>query len=138
MGADLDADQVGRRAHGPVAGIAGVGHGSGGAGGDLADDHSDIEQSAARRLRESGREILQLVGRITIRRYESPRWGGLAFGSNPPYGLQEVVKDPQRFSDCTICEDGLCGSRDEIVSAFKVCGTNRAVPPVVKPKARGV
>jgi hypothetical protein len=50
--------------------------------------------------------------------------------------LREVVKDPQRFSDCIICEDGLCGSGDNIVSAFKVCGTDCHVPPVIKPKVR--
>ena len=49
--------------------------------------------------------------------------------------LREVVKDPQSFSDCIISEDGLCRSGDNIVSAFKLCGIDCGVPPVIKRRA---
>jgi len=50
--------------------------------------------------------------------------------------LREVVKDPKRFSDCIIGPDKLCGSSGKIVSAFKVCGIDCGVPPVIKRQAR--
>jgi hypothetical protein len=46
--------------------------------------------------------------------------------------LREVVKDPKRFRDCIIGADKLCGSGDKIVSAFKVCGIDCGVRPVIK------
>jgi hypothetical protein len=46
--------------------------------------------------------------------------------------LREVVKDPERFSDCIISADNLRRAGDKIVSAFKVCGMDCGVPPVIK------
>lgn len=51
--------------------------------------------------------------------------------------LREVVKDPERFSDCIVGADKLCGPGDKIVSAFRVCGTDCGVPPVLKRQPRG-
>jgi hypothetical protein len=50
--------------------------------------------------------------------------------------LREVVKDPKRFADCIVGAEMLCGSADKIVSAFKVCGIDCDVPPVIKRQAR--
>ena len=46
--------------------------------------------------------------------------------------LREVVKHPKVFAGCIICPNDLCKPGDEIVSAFKVCGADCGVPPVIK------
>ena len=49
--------------------------------------------------------------------------------------LREVVKDPKHFADCIVRADSLCGPGNRIVSAFKVCGVDCRIPPVIKRRA---
>ena len=51
--------------------------------------------------------------------------------------LRDVVQDPVRYyADCIKSADDLCAREDRIESAFKVCGTDRGVPPVIKRQRR--
>jgi hypothetical protein len=55
--------------------------------------------------------------------------------------LREVIKDPERFSDCIYSGESLRGnSTNTIESAFKVCRLDCGVPAVIKremPRGRG-
>ncbi|MFZ0606914.1 MAG: hypothetical protein WAM75_04435 [Xanthobacteraceae bacterium] len=50
--------------------------------------------------------------------------------------LREVIKEPKRFADCIIGPDKLCALGGQIVSAFKVCGMDCDVPPIIRRYAR--
>jgi hypothetical protein len=51
--------------------------------------------------------------------------------------LREVVQDPERFATCIVRPDSLCEQGNKIVSAFRVCGADCGVPPVIKRRVRG-
>lgn len=53
--------------------------------------------------------------------------------------LRQVVRDPTRFADCIVSGDDLqADPSDDIVSAFKVCGSDCGVPPVIRRQAQPV
>ena len=50
--------------------------------------------------------------------------------------LRQVVRDATRFADCIVSGDDLrADPGDDIVSAFRVCGTDCGVPAVIRRQA---